>query len=297
MSTTTDTQSPVQAGIDPNAVLGALAIPRSGRVFSLDSQWWRGMPVHPVHPRFDIVTYRSPRGEQNQKDQDYLNPPQNQINYGFISEMMIATTHAGTHIDALCHVTCGERAEWFGGHSSHDHLGDFGALNSDASELPPIVARGVLLDVPAALGVDHCPPSYAIGGTDLDAAVERQGTEVRAGDVILVRTGQMKYWPDPEGMAQAENAGVGMNGSEWLAERKPLAVGADTAAFECAPSGLEGDPQPVHVHLIQQRGIPIMEWINCEELAAESVHEFLFVCLPLTVRGATGSMIRPIAIV
>jgi kynurenine formamidase len=289
--------APINANLpDGDGVLHALRIPKSGRIFSLDSRWWRGMPVHPVHPRFDIVTYRSPRGEQNQRDQDYLNPPQNQINYGFISEMVIATMHAGTHIDALCHVTCGEHNEWFGGHSADTELGDFGALNSDASELPPIIARGVLLDVPAALGKDHCPSEYPIAAADLDAAVERQSVEVRQGDVILVRTGQMRYWPDPEGMAQAENTGVSMSGSEWLADRKPLAVGADTAAFECAPSGIDGNPQPVHVHLIQERGIPIMEWVNCEELAAEQVYEFLFICLPLTVVGATGSMVRPIAV-
>jgi kynurenine formamidase len=294
--TTADT-APKDANLPEAAgVLHALQIPKSGRIFSLDSRWWRGMPVHPVHPRFEIVTYRSPRGEQNQGDQGYLSPPQNQINYGFISEMVIATMHAGTHIDALCHVTCGEHSEWFGGHSADEELGDFGALNSDASELPPIVARGVLLDVPAALGKDHCPSEYPIAAADLDAAVERQSVEVRQGDVILVRTGQMRYWPDPERMAQAENTGVSMSGSEWLAERKPLAVGADTAAFECAPSGIDGNPQPVHVHLIQERGIPIMEWVNCEELAAERVYEFLFICLPLTIVGATGSMIRPIAV-
>ena len=77
----------------------------------------------------------------------------------------------------------------------------------------------------------------------------------------------------------------------------PLVTGSDTAAYEVAPSGIEGDPQPVHRHLIQERGIPILEWVNLEDLARDSVYEFLFLCLPLTIRGATGSSVRPLAIV
>jgi kynurenine formamidase len=285
------------ADLTAESIMSALSIPRAGRIFSLESRWWRGMPVHPVHPSFDVLTYRSPRGEQNQKDQEYLNAPANTVNYGFISELMMGTTHTGTHIDAHCHVTCGPRSEWYGGFSADEHLGDFGALNSDASTIPPIVTRGVMLDIPKVLGEAHCPASYPIGAADLEKACELQNVEVRAGDAVLVRTGQMKYWPDPEAMAVAANAGVSMDGSHWLAERRPAVVGSDTVAFEVAPSGVEGSPQPVHVHLIQENGILIMEWINCEELSHTGVSEFLFVCLPLTVIGATGSYVRPVAIV
>lgn len=285
------------ARITSDSIATALRSVQQGRVYSLESRWWRGMPGHPVHPRFDVITYRSPRGEQIQKDQEYLNPPANEINYGFISELIMGTVHTGTHVDALCHVTCGPRAEWFGGHSSYENLGDFGALNSDASALSPIVARGVMLDVPAALGIEHCPPEYPISGQDLQTACDEQGTTVQPGDVILVRTGTMKFWPDQDALAAARDAGVSMSGSEWLLQREPVAVGADNVAFECAPSGVEGSPQPVHVHLIQQNGIPILEWVNCEELSRDRVYEFAFICLPLSVVGATGSMVRPIAII
>jgi len=285
------------ASISEESVAAALARVSRGRVYSLESRWWRGMPGHPVHPRFEVLTYRSPRGEQVQKDQDYLNPPENTINYGFVSELISGTAHTGTHIDALCHVTCGEGATWHGGYSSEEYLGDFGALNSDASELAPIIARGVLLDVPKALGRDYCEAEYGITGADLQAAAEAEGVELAGGEVILIRTGQMQFWPDMEAMAVAANSGVGIDGSHWLQERGPLAVGADNVAFEVAPSGVEGSSQPVHVHLIHEHGIPILEWVNCERLAADGVYEFTFVCLPLGVIGATGSMVNPIAIV
>jgi kynurenine formamidase len=283
--------------ITDQSVAAALGQVSRGKVYSLDSRWWRGMPSHPVHPRFDVITYRSPRGEQVQKDQDYLNEPANTINYGFVSELMMGTVHTGTHIDALCHVTCGEDASWYGGFSSNEYLGDFGALNSDASELSAIIARGVLLDIPKVLDAPHCPAEYPISGSDMQAAVDRQGIEIAEGDVILIRTGQMQFWPDIEAMEVAVNSGISIDGSHWLKERNPLAVGADNVAFEVAPSGVEGSSQPVHVHLIYEHGIPILEWVNCEELAADGVYEFTFICLPLSVIGATGSMVRPIAVV
>lgn len=285
------------AEVSEDSVAAALGMVSRGKVYSLASSWWRGMPGHPVHPRFDVITYRSPHGERTQKDQDYLNPPQNTIGYGFVSELIMGTVHTGTHIDALCHVTCGEDHSWHGGFSSDDYLGDFGALNSDASELAPIVARGVMLDIPKALGIDYCEAGYAITGADMQAAVDGQGIEIGERDVILVRTGQMQFWPDMEANAVAVNSGVGMDGSHWLKERNPLAVGADNVAFECAPSGVEGSSQPVHVHLIWEHGIPILEWVNCEQLAADGVYEFSFICLPLGVVGATGSMVAPVAIV
>lgn len=254
------------------------------------------MPGHAVHPTFDVVTYRTPRGERNQRDQSFLSPPDNLVNYGFVSEMIIGTMHTGTHIDALSHVAAGDPQEWFGGRSVDTDLGDFGVLSWDAAQLPPLIARGVLLDIPHTLGAESCPVGYPIGETDLERAAEVERIQVLAGDVVLVRTGQMKGWPDQATMEASKNSGVSLNGAEWLAAKKPVAVGADNVAFECTPSGIKGIPQPVHLYLIKECGIPILEWVNCEELASNRVYEFLFVCLPLRIIGATGSLVRPIAI-
>ena len=276
-------------------MLEALQLPRRGKVISLESRWWRGMPVDWVHPPFEVVTYRTPRGVRNQGDIEFLSGPGNEVGFGFVSELVLGTTHSGTHIDALCHVTCA--GAWHGGDSADEHLGDHGALSLDASQLPPIIARGVLFDIPALLGLPHLEPSFAVGSAELEAAAAREEIEVRAGDVALVRTGQMQFWPDVEAMAAVQGAGLSLDGARWLSQRGVVAVGADTVMLECQPSGVEGSPQPVHLHLIHEHGIPILEWVNCEQLAAEAAHEFLFCCLPLTVVGATGSFIRPVAII
>lgn len=275
--------------------LEALARPKTGRTYDLCSGYWPGMPLSTGHPPFQVITYRTPRGERNQRDLAFLDD--NPVNFGFISEIVMGTVHTGTHIDALGHITAGPRSESFGGHSADTELGDFGLLKNDATELRPIFSTGYLLDIPTALGREHLAPNQPIGPDELELTCRKQGIEIEPGAALLVRTGMMKFWPDAAAIAKVADAGVSLAGAEWLAGRDALVVGADTPAFEVAPSGVPGDPQPAHRFLIPQRGIPILEWVNLEDLSRDRVYEFLFVCIPLPIRGATGSMVRPLAIV
>jgi kynurenine formamidase len=272
--------------------LEALSIPRTGRIYELASGWWPGMPVAEGHPPFQVLTYRSPAGERNQNDVPFLR--ENPLNVGWVSELVIGTMHTGTHIDALAHTTFGPDAAWHGGHSSHTELGDFGPLNGDASELPPMLTRGLCLDIPGALGLDQLADAQPVGETELKLACDRQGCLPAAGDVVLIRTGTMRGWPEPE--SPPAGSGLSLDGALWLASLGVAAVGGDTSILEVDPSGVPDSPQPVHHALIFERGIPILEWVYQEDLAADGVSEFLFVCLPLSVRGATGSLVRPLAV-
>lgn len=272
--------------------LDALRLPRTGRAYDLASGWWPDMPLAEGHPPFQVLTYRSPAGQRNQRDVSFLQ--ENPHNFGWVSELLMCTMHTGTHIDALAHTTFGPDSAWHGGHSADTELGDFGPLNSDASQLSPIVSRGVSLDIPGALGVAQLDPSQPVARRELEFACERQGCAPEAGDVALIRTGTMAHWPDSDRMPKG--AGLSLEGALWLADRGVAAVGSDTAALEVDPSGVPGHPQPVHHALIFERGIPIIEWVFQEELASDEVSQFLFVCLPLTVKGATGSLVRPLAI-
>lgn len=282
--------------ISDASVLAALRLARRGRVFDLDPGRFPGMPRHDAQPPFDLITYRSPRGERNQGDLPFVRGDANRDNFGFVLETVIGSTHNGTHIDALCHVTAGPDSQWYGGFAEERWLGDKGALASDASKLPPILARGVLLDVAGRRGVAALAAEEPVDAAELERIAADHGVELRAGDVVLVRTGQMRDWPravNPPG----REAGLSLDAARWLSEREPVAVGADNSALEVLPSGIPGSPQPVHVHLMVERGIYILEWVFLEELAAAAVREFLFVCLPLRIRGASGSMVRPVAVV
>ncbi|MCX4727928.1 cyclase family protein [Streptomyces sp. NPDC090052] len=278
-------------------LLRNLGVPTRGAVYDLSSGWWRHMPTFDGYPRFEVLTYSSPQGQRASQRFPFDNPDENQVQMGYVSELMSGSLHTGTHIDALCHVTCGENDEWHGGVSANEALGDYGAERGDASELAPIIGRGVLLDVPRALGLDVLPPHFAIGEQHLRQAADAAEVTIQAGDIVLVRTGQMKFWPDIDLVRKhGDGSGVALDGAQWLVSQGAGYVGADTMSFEVRPSTVPGNQLPVHLYLLHEQGIHIMEWVNCEGLAADAVSSFLFVGLPLTIRGGTGSPLRPIAV-
>ena len=200
--------------------------------------------------------------------------------------------HSGTHIDALAHQA--ENLTLHGGvhvDGGVQTSSGFHVLGIDT--MAPLVSRGVLLNVARQKRLE---PDHAITPKELQEATTSAGVEIRAGDVVLVRTGYGALWSEPADYLRA--AGVSAAGSRWLIEKKVRAVGADNMAWDVM--GLK-DPElgvtlPGHLLLLVRAGIPIIENLNLEELAAARVHEFAFVCLPLKMRGATGSPVRPIAI-
>lgn len=211
------------------------------------------------------------------------------------SGMIVCMEHAGTHIDALCHqaenlTLCGgvpvEEVERTGGFARHA-----------VEEVPPIAGPGVLLDVPAALGLDTLGAGYLITLEDIEKCCARQELEIRAGDTVLVRTGNAQYWHDEE--RYLAGPGVDSAVSAWLAERGVLAVGADNMAWDVIGHFDEeyGCLLPGHLIFLARYGVYIIENLQLEQLAAAGVGRFTFVCLPLKFVGATGSPVRPIAIV
>jgi kynurenine formamidase len=288
-------QGPVR-GLGPADVLAALGSVREGRIYDLEVERFRGMPLHPSHPQMEVVSYRTPRGIQNQRDQAWLLEG-NSDNMAFISDLVVGTVHSGTHNDALAHVTVGEDNHWFGGRPAAEQLGDFGPLTCDATAIPPIITRGVLLDVAGWKGVDVMGKGEGISAADLQAVAAAQGVEVRPRDVVLVRTGNDGLYPDRDRMAEHAGPGIDTSAATWLVEQGVVAVVGDTESLEQIPCADPDNPHAVHTILLIEQGVYIVEMANLEELARDRVHEFAFAALPCKIRGATGSMIRPVAIV
>jgi len=160
--------------------------------------------------------------------------------------------------------------------------------------IAPIFRRGILLDIAGQAGVEALPADFEIAPQHLERAAAAQQVAVEAGDVVLLRTGWARFWPDAARfIAQVHGPGPGEPGARWLSGRGVFAAGSDTVAFEKVPS----PNMPVHVHLLVENGIHIIECLNLEQLAAERRYTFLFVAVPLKIRGGTGSPIRPLAIV
>jgi kynurenine formamidase len=295
VSNRTSEQGPI-ADVGADDVLAALRLVRTGRIYDLEVERFRGMPLHPAHPQIEIISFRSPQGIQNQRDQAWLNE-NNSDNMAFISELVIGTMHSGTHIDALAHVTVGEDNHWFGGNAASEKLGDWGPLACDATSIPPIITRGVLLDVARWKGVEVMGKGEGISGEDLQAVADAQGVEVRPKDTVLVRTGYTGLYPDAERMAEHAGPGIDSSAARWLVEKGVVCAVGDTETLEQIPCVDPNNPHAVHTILLTEAGVHIAEMANMEELSADQVYEFAFIALPLKIRGATGSMIRPIAIV
>lgn len=300
---TTTSQSPVGVGpagdVPPAQLVRAAGMVRTGRSYSLAAPRFPGMPLFPGHPPFQVLSYRTPQGLRAAQ-QNLWSPTPNEVELGCMTEIVTSSTHSGAHIDALAHMTVGEDAQWYGGCNAGEHLTDFGPTVGDAAALPSMFTRGVLIDAAARQGVDCLPAGHPITADDILAAAEAQGVAIEQWDVVVVRTGYMGLWPDIDKMARHKTPGPDASAAALFAERGVIAVGSDTETFEVQPApdpGTPSNPQPVHVRLLIEEGIYIMESLDLEVLAADKVYEFLFVGLPLKISGATGSMLDPLAVV
>lgn len=254
-------------------------------VVDLGRPMFLGMPQSPNHPQYRTTMPRR-HGDMVRADGGSA-----------ANDLLVTGTHVGTHVDALGHVShCGR----LHGDLDADETQRGGRLSRlGVDEIAPMVTRGVLLDVAGRFGRDSFDGGHEITVRELEMTVEGCGVEPRAGDVVLVRSGWGRHWPDPTAYVGHETGvpGVGEAGANWLADRSPRAVGADTIAFECLPAGGGHALLPAHRVLLVERGVNIIETLALDELAGRGVAEFVFVMSPLALVGATGSPVRPLALV
>jgi len=293
-----DTETGPAAGVPPEQVARAARLVRQGRTYSLAATRFPGMPLFPGHPPFQVLNYRTPRGIRVTGAQPW--GPLNDAGLGYMAEYVMATSHSGAHIDALAHMTVGPDHHWYGGGNADEHLGDFGPTYGSAERIPPFFTRGVLLDVAGHRGIPCLPKGSPVDAAELEAIAASAGVSVGRWDVVLIRTGYMGLWPDAERMVAHKTPGPDISAARWLLDRGVVATGTDTETYEVQPApdpGVPSNPQPVHTLLLIENGIHLMESLDLEVLARDRVHEFLFVALPLKIRGATGSMIDPLAVI
>lgn len=248
-------------------------------VYDLSQPYFLGMPHHPAHPPFLFSLTK--------KHGDYVHPS----GMSSAADSIGMSGHTGTHIDALCHFSCNGR--FFNGSAVVDAQSwDKGVSELSVDTIQPIVRRGVLLDVAGAMGVDALARDFIIAPEHLEQTAANQKVTIGPGDVVLLRTGWARLWRNAkEYISEVRGPGPALAGAQWLSSRKIFAAGADTVAFESQP-----DPaMPVHVHLLVESGIHIVENLNLEQLAAEKMYTFTFVAAPLRIEGGTGAPVRPLA--
>jgi kynurenine formamidase len=261
-------------------------------VYDLSIDYFVGMPSFQAagDPSYQIYMSHTPNGTVV----DNLNGVGSAVNRNvcYSGDVVFMYTHTGTHIDALNHF--GVDGKIYNGFTPEENLGSRHWTKGGAEQIPPIVARGVLLDIAGLKGVECLPPSYAITIEDCRDALERAGLEIETGDVVLVRTGRMAYWPDGSKVL-GNPPGLGLEAGRWLTDQNIIAIGADQECVEVGPSEHDDNWLPGHCHFLAEAGVPMIELLDLEALARDGVHEFCLIAAPIRLRGATGAPLRPLA--
>ena len=273
------------------AILGRL----DGRkVFDLNVDYFMGMPSWTAagDPPFEIWMTHTPQGSVL----DNLSGVGSDVHkkYSYCGDAMSLYTHCGTHIDTLNHL--GHWGCFWNGWRPEEKLGSRHWTVGGTDNYPPIMARGVLLDIAGMHGVDCLDDGYAVSPKELQDAVRRQGVEIQRGDVVLVRLGRMTKWPDYDGYLN-NTPGIGLAAAKWLCEEAgAMCIAGDTIGLEVIPFEEEDVFLPVHSYMFSTAGAQIIEVVNMEELAAEKQYEFAFLGFPMKIRGATGAPMPSVAV-
>jgi kynurenine formamidase len=269
------------ARLTPEHVRAALALVRTGTVYDLGLEINERMPQGargqfvPFSRAFSTTPAMTARDEV----------------FSFSTEVVIGTLHTSTHIDAFAHVQADGRV--FDGVDASEARSDQGWRVHGVETIAPIVGRCVLLDVAGVKGVPILPDGYEVTIADLADAAAATGRSIESGDIVLVRTGKLSQFDDPDRF-QAGEPGVGREAAIWLYERGMSVLGTDTTGTEPLPFA---DPRKTtHAAMLVERGVHLIENVFLDELAREGVAEAAFVCTPLKLTGCTGSWVRPIAI-
>ncbi|MEV4869940.1 cyclase family protein [Streptomyces syringium] len=206
---------------------------------------------------------------------------------------------AGTHWDALPHVS--HSGKIYNGRPAASITAHGRAAFSGMEKAGPVVSRGVLLDVARARGTERLDGGHIVTPEDLDAAQELAGVTVRAGDIVLVRTGQIQQYLAGAREAYAfPSPGLSIRTPEWFHARDVAAVANDTLTFEAFPPEFENLWLPVHaLDLVEMGMLQGQNW-NLEELseacAEENRYAFLLSATPEPFMGGTGAPVAPVAI-
>ncbi|MEQ8206494.1 MAG: cyclase family protein [Woeseia sp.] len=265
-----------------------------GETYDLSVEYFIGMPSWQAagDPHYRLWMTHTPQGTVVDDPLGLGKTMNEHVSYTGAAISMY--THMGTHIDGLNHF--GLDGKIWNGFSAREHLGDRGWQVGGVENLPPIIARGVMIDVAAAKNVAMLPDSYRITKSDLVHALHAQSVELRKGDVVLVRTGRMQSYADTAAY-MANPPGLGLAAARFLVEESgAMIVGADNLSFETFPSELEDDYVPLHTYLLAEQGTPIIELAWLEDLSRDKVYEFAFIAGSLKLRGADAAPLRPIAI-
>ncbi len=278
--------------LDETTTLTALASVREGRILDLSHVIEMGAPyMAPNQTPYIISSSATARNSMRIRAKMGAT---NQV--GANLERIEMTTHVGTHIDSLGHFSIGEHL--YGGHSIEDSVGDWGLLDLGIENVPPIVTRGVCLDVSGLDGGSHLEAGRAIGIDDVKRAYETAGVSPQKGDMVCINTGWGRYFMTDNARYLSGEPGLDVEAAQWLTGQDVVAIGADNMAVEVLPGTRHPEiMMPVHQHCLAEAGVHLVENLVLDELAEAGISTFCLVMLPVKLKGATGCPVRPVAMI
>ena len=278
--------------ITPEKVLAALSQVETGQVYELGHVYEADMPLVGTRTYgMKMLATGVPFGD-------------NRVVY---NDEMLSTEigQVGTQFDGLGHVggevefaDGSKQLVFYNGFTSAEMDDKAGLRQLGIEHIKPILTRGVLVDVAAYKNVARLEGGYEVTLADVRGALAREGIDedsIEPGDAILFRYGWAQLWDDAATYGGAQ-PGIGFEVSDWLIEKQITVTGSDTTVTEVSPNPDAALAIPIHQELMMKNGIFNIENMTFEELAADSVYDFLFIANPIRFKGATGSPLRPLAI-
>ena len=271
--------------LTPALAANAARLVKTGKTYSLGITVSTATPAYP--PRTCSIYIVQP-GQQGSAEG--LGPTKTTYN----DDILNCWVGIGTQMDGLGHIGVGDR--YYNGNKWQEFGNISGLKKLGADKVPPMVTRGVLLDMAAHYGVDVVKEGTAFNRAEIEAVAKKQGVEIRQGDVVIFHTGWLSLLEkDPKRYASVE-PGLGRDGARYLTSLGVVAVGADTWGVEAIPFEQGAGVFEVHQILLPMNGTYILENVNTAELAKDKAWEFMFVLGQNKYQGSVQSMINPVAI-
>lgn len=271
--------------VTPERVKAALALVKQGKTHPL------GIVIDSTTPAFP------PRSLSLQVVQPGQQGGHRLFGYkgSYNDDLMQLWVGIGPQIDGLGHL--GQEGMYYNCNHEKDFAAITGLTKLGTHQIPPLVGRGVLIDMARHFGKASLDAGQFFNQKEIEDAARAQGVVIREGDIVLFHTGwtDAKLKSDPKAWVSGE-PGLGEGGAAWLASKNVMAVGSDTWGLEPIPPEKEGRPFFAHVILLKEHGIYILETMDTGPLAKAGVREFMFVLGQARVRGAVQMVINPVAI-
>jgi kynurenine formamidase len=269
--------------ITPESVLKAAQLVKTGKTYAL------GIETNSKTPAFPPRTFKITIVQPGQAGNSGLGP--GKLTYN--DDIIDGWVGIGSQLDGLGHI--GIDHVYYNGHKLADFADPTGLKKFGIEKVPPLVARGVLLDMAAHFGTEVVREGTAFNSAEIEAVAKKQGVEIRQGDVVIFHTGWVSLIGKDDKRYGSVEPGLGVDGAKYLVGKGVVAVGADTWGLEVIPFETP-NIFPVHQELITKNGTYILENMNTGPLAADKAYEFLFVLGPSRITGAVQAIINPIAI-